>query len=175
MSWDGVKKGAGAGLPEPPKAADLTLQVVSRPDGRTARATGRTKQFNPKVRPQFMERFAEAQAREEEELGERVTSGLFSRTPARTVRERSRQVGSALWPLRSRLGWRGIDRREDEVGPEPRGRGRHSRAVPGTGFDQVQPQKEHMIRVGESKQAELTATSRRPKFNVSWDGWEAGK
>ncbi|MFY9639543.1 MAG: hypothetical protein WCD20_04825 [Rhodomicrobium sp.] len=77
MSWDGVKKGAGAGFPEPPKAADSTLQVVSRPDGRTARATGRTKQFNPKVRPQFMERFAEAQAREEEELGERVTQAYF--------------------------------------------------------------------------------------------------
>ncbi|MFZ0569090.1 MAG: hypothetical protein WAM63_01145, partial [Rhodomicrobium sp.] len=76
MSWDDVKKGVEAGFPEPPKAEGSTLKLDRRLgvyDGRKAQATGRTKQFNPKVRPEFMERFAEAQAREEEELGERVT------------------------------------------------------------------------------------------------------
>jgi hypothetical protein len=80
MSWDDLKKGAGAAFPEPPKAEGSTLKLDRRLgvyDGRKARATGRTKQFNPKVRPEFMERFAEAQAREEEELGERVTQAYF--------------------------------------------------------------------------------------------------
>ncbi len=80
MSWDTIKKGAGPAFPEPPRAGNSTLKLdrqVGTYDGRKARATGRTKQFNPKVRPEFMERFAEAQAREEEELGERVTQAYF--------------------------------------------------------------------------------------------------
>jgi hypothetical protein len=46
-------------------------------DGRKARATGRTKQFNPKVTPQFKEAFAEAKALEEDLLGRPLTQAFF--------------------------------------------------------------------------------------------------
>jgi len=79
MSWDRLKQGRGQ-LPEPPRADTSTVRLdrpVSRPDGRTARATGRTKQFNPRVRPEFLERFARAQAFEEERAGEKITQAYF--------------------------------------------------------------------------------------------------
>ncbi len=74
-----LKKGART-LPPPPKPKESQLDLDSelgKYDGRKARNTGRSSQFNPKVRPEFMERFKEAQAREEEELGERVTQAYF--------------------------------------------------------------------------------------------------
>ena len=74
-----LKKGART-LPSPPKAKESKLDLNRRDgdyDGRRARNTGRSSQFNPKVRPEFLERFKEAQAREEEELGERVTQAYF--------------------------------------------------------------------------------------------------
>jgi hypothetical protein len=80
VSWDTVKKRVPVEFPEPPKEGNSTLKLDRRIglyDGRKARATGRTKQFNPKVRPEFMERFAEARAREEEVLGEQVTQAYF--------------------------------------------------------------------------------------------------
>lgn len=45
--------------------------------GWTALATGCTKQFNPRVRPDFLERFARAQAFEEELTGEKITQAYF--------------------------------------------------------------------------------------------------
>ena len=51
---------------------------IWRPDnGRKARKTGRTKQFNPRVTPQFMERFAEAKAEEASRLGEEIAQAYF--------------------------------------------------------------------------------------------------
>jgi hypothetical protein len=46
-------------------------------DRRKARATGRTRQFNPKVRPAFLQRFSHAREREEKALGEAVTQAYF--------------------------------------------------------------------------------------------------
>ena len=80
MSSDGTKDGQGFFLPQPPKRDDTNVNLnrpVSRPDGRTARATGRTKQFNPRVRPDFLDRFARAQATEEERAGEKITQAYF--------------------------------------------------------------------------------------------------
>ncbi len=80
MSWDSMKRGQKFVLPEPPKRDDAKLPLnrpVSRPDGRTARKTGRTKQFNPRVRPDFLDRFAKAQAFEEERAGEKITQAYF--------------------------------------------------------------------------------------------------
>jgi hypothetical protein len=79
MSFDKLKAQTKS-LPEPPRAENSTVRLdrpVSRPDGRTARATGRTKQFNPRVRPEFLERLALAQAREEERAGEKITQAYF--------------------------------------------------------------------------------------------------
>lgn len=79
MKWDKVKQSRSS-MPEPPPAEGNTMRLdrpVARPDGRTLRATGRTKQFNPRVRPEFMDRFARAQAKEEERAGEKITQGYF--------------------------------------------------------------------------------------------------
>lgn len=67
-------------LPEPPKPAITSVRgdgPVERPDGRSVRKTGRTKQFNPRVRPEFLERFAKAQAFEEDRAGEKITQAYF--------------------------------------------------------------------------------------------------
>jgi len=80
MSWDRLKQGQGPQLPEPPKPGNSTVRLdrrVGHVDGRTARATGRTKQFNPRVRPEFLERFAQAQSGEEERAGEKITQAYF--------------------------------------------------------------------------------------------------
>ncbi len=80
MNWDRLKRGQGPQLPEPPKAESSTVRLdrhAGHIDGRTARATGRTKQFNPRVRPEFLERFARAQAKEEDRAGEKITQAYF--------------------------------------------------------------------------------------------------
>ncbi len=80
MSWEALKRGQGGQLPEPPKPGNSTMRLdrqVGHTDGRSARATGRTKQFNPRVRPEFLERFAQAQALEEERAGEKITQAYF--------------------------------------------------------------------------------------------------
>jgi len=69
-------------LPEPPQLASTSVRgngPVRREGGkgREARNTGRTKQFNPRVRPEFLERFAKAQAFEEERAGEKITQAYF--------------------------------------------------------------------------------------------------
>jgi hypothetical protein len=74
-----LKKAARA-LPLPPKAKESELSLdssIGKYDGRKARNTGRTSQFNPKVRPEFLERFRAAQAQEEEESGEKMTQAYF--------------------------------------------------------------------------------------------------
>jgi hypothetical protein len=80
MSFDRIKRDETFTLPEPSrkeKAAPNLNRPIVRPDGRAARKTGRTKQFNPRVTPQFMERFAEAKAEEASRLGEEIAQAYF--------------------------------------------------------------------------------------------------
>jgi hypothetical protein len=80
MSFDRIKRDETFTLPEPSrkeKAAPNLNRPIVRPDGRAARKTGRTKQFNPRVTPQFMERFSEAKAAEASRLGEDITQAYF--------------------------------------------------------------------------------------------------
>jgi hypothetical protein len=79
MSWKEFKRGTYP-LGEPPKkeeAKPLRDEPVERPDGRSARKTQRQKQFNPRVRPYFLERFAQAQAFEQKRAGEKITQSYF--------------------------------------------------------------------------------------------------
>jgi hypothetical protein len=77
MSWDDFKRG-NYPLGEPPKKDEEKANgPIRRPDGRTARKTERQKQFNPRVRPYFLERFAKAQALEEKRAGEKITQSYF--------------------------------------------------------------------------------------------------
>lgn len=74
-----MSRGRG-NLPEPPRADTSTVRLdrpISRPDGRTARKTDRQKQFNPRVGPVFLERFADAKAAEQERAGESITQAYF--------------------------------------------------------------------------------------------------
>ena len=66
--------GSGKSLPPAPPET-VTAKSLERVDGRSARATGRRKQFNPRVREEFKTAF-EAEVRvEEERTGETVTHG----------------------------------------------------------------------------------------------------
>ena len=79
MSWDEIKRDQTFTMPEPNQKPSPPPPPgpVRRPDGRTVRKTGRTKQFNPRVTPEFMERFAEARAEEGTRLGEEITQAHF--------------------------------------------------------------------------------------------------
>ena len=76
MSYNRIKSDKTNTIPVQETAGNYT-GPVKRPDGREARKTGRTKQFNPRVTPQFMERFAEAKAEEASRLGEEIAQAYF--------------------------------------------------------------------------------------------------
>jgi hypothetical protein len=71
--WERVL-GIGKSLPPAPPE-EVTSSSLKRPDGRSARATGRRKQFNPRVTEEFKKGFeAEVQA-ERERTGDLITHG----------------------------------------------------------------------------------------------------
>jgi hypothetical protein len=76
--WDRLK--GGKFLPPPPEA-DAKANVLDRPigrvDGRSARATGRREQFNPRVHRNFLDGFKAALAEEEKRAGKPVTQGYL--------------------------------------------------------------------------------------------------
>jgi hypothetical protein len=76
--WNRLK--GGKYLPPLP-GADATPNVLDRPigrvDGRTARATGRREQFNPRVHQNFLDGFKAALAEEEQRAGKPVTQGYL--------------------------------------------------------------------------------------------------
>jgi hypothetical protein len=75
MSWLKPKLAERPQLPEPP--VPQRAEVRRYPDGRTARKTGRTKQFNPRVRPDFLDRFARIREAMEEQTGETITQAYM--------------------------------------------------------------------------------------------------
>lgn len=80
MNSDRFNQRQGTSLPETPKPEHSTVRLDKRrdeDDGRKARKTGRTKQFNPRVTPEFLGQFAVAQAKEEERVGEKITQAHF--------------------------------------------------------------------------------------------------
>ena len=77
MSYNRIKDDKTNPIPVPETAAKYTAPVQRPDNGRKARKTGRTKQFNPRVTPQFMERFSEAKAEEASRLGEDITQPYF--------------------------------------------------------------------------------------------------
>ena len=76
MSFNRIQSDKTDTIPVQETTAKYTAPV-KRLDGREARKTGRTKQFNPRVTPQFMERFAEAKAEEASRLGEEIAQAYF--------------------------------------------------------------------------------------------------
>src|SRR5262249_52658576 len=79
MSGWSLTKG-GKDLPAPPEEsakANALDHPIGRVDGRSARATGRNAQFNPRVHPNFIEGFREALAEEETRAGKPVTQGYL--------------------------------------------------------------------------------------------------
>jgi hypothetical protein len=117
MSWDRVKQPQAAKFPEAPEAKDSTIRLDRRAgyvDGRKAKATGRTKQFNPRVRPEFLERFQEAQAREEERAGEKITQAYFLEL---LLANYERSMGDAVNPFGlSEAALKGADLIADKMG-----------------------------------------------------------
>ena len=77
MSFNRIQSDKTDPTPVPETAAKYTAPVQRPDNGRKARKTGRTKQFNPRVTPQFMERFAEAKAEEASRLGEEIAQAYF--------------------------------------------------------------------------------------------------
>jgi hypothetical protein len=77
MSYDRIKGDKTHLIPLQETTAKYTAPVQTPDNGRKARKTGRTKQFNPRVTPQFMERFAEAKAEEASRLGEEIAQAYF--------------------------------------------------------------------------------------------------
>jgi hypothetical protein len=80
MSFDCIKRDETFTSLEPSrkeKAAPNLNRPTDRPDGRTKRKAGRTKQFNPRVTPEYMERFTNAKAEEVSRLGEDITQAYF--------------------------------------------------------------------------------------------------
>lgn len=71
--WAGLM-GAGKSLPPAPKE-EIRSNSLGRMDGRSARATGRRKQFNPRVREEFKTAFEEEVKAERERTGEPITHG----------------------------------------------------------------------------------------------------
>jgi hypothetical protein len=71
--WESLV-GSGKTLPTPP-AEEVTANSLGRVDGRSARATGRRIQFNPRVREEFKRAFAAEVKAEEDRIGETVTHG----------------------------------------------------------------------------------------------------
>jgi hypothetical protein len=66
--------GSGKSLPPAPPE-EVRANSLGRVDGRSARATGRRIQFNPRVREEFKRSFAAEVKAEEERTGETVTHG----------------------------------------------------------------------------------------------------
>ena len=66
--------GGGKSLPPAPPE-EVTTRSLGKADGRSARATGRRKQFNPRVREDFKIAFEDEVKAEEERTGEKVTHG----------------------------------------------------------------------------------------------------
>jgi len=77
-SWNVINRGKF--LPAPP-AEGVTAKSLDRPvgkvDGRSARATGRREQFNPRVHPNFIEGFRAAVKDETERAGKPVSQGYM--------------------------------------------------------------------------------------------------
>ena len=80
MNWDTLKTKPVSNMPEPPRPETSTVRLdrpVGHVDGRKARATGRTKQFNPRVRPEFLDQFNRARALEQDRSGEPMSQAQF--------------------------------------------------------------------------------------------------
>ena len=71
--WQGLLGGGRSLPPAPPE--EVTAKSLGRIDGRSARATGRRKQFNPRVREEFKTAFELEVQAERERTGEQVTHG----------------------------------------------------------------------------------------------------
>lgn len=77
-TWD-MKKG-GKYLPAPTEhnsKGDVLDRPIGRVDGRSARATGRREQFNPRVHANFIEEYRQALKEEEARAGRPVTQGYM--------------------------------------------------------------------------------------------------
>ena len=92
----------GKFLPTPP-AEGVTTKTLDRPvgkvDGRSARATGRREQFNPRVHPNFLEAFRQAVKEEMERTGKPVSQGYHAGDDAGRVAARARggRAGQGPW------------------------------------------------------------------------------
>lgn len=71
--WQGLMGGGKSLPPAPPE--EIRSNALGKIDGRSARATGRRKQFNPRVREEFKTAFEEEVKAERERTGEQVTHG----------------------------------------------------------------------------------------------------
>jgi hypothetical protein len=71
--WQGLVGGGRSLPPAPPE--EIRSNALGRPDGRSTRATGRRKQFNPRVREDFKAAFEEEVQLECERTGEKITHG----------------------------------------------------------------------------------------------------
>jgi hypothetical protein len=77
-SWNLAKGGKYLPAPPPKEAkANVLDRPIGRVDGRSARATGRREQFNPRVHASFFEGFREALKEEEARAGKSVTQGYL--------------------------------------------------------------------------------------------------
>jgi predicted transcriptional regulator len=74
MKGLGGMMGGGKSLPPAPPE-EIRSNSLGRMDGRSARATGRRNQFNPRVREEFRTAFEEEVKAERERTGEHVTHG----------------------------------------------------------------------------------------------------
>ena len=97
--WNRVH--GGKFLPPPP-GEDAKANVLDRPigrvDGRSARATGRREQFNPRVHRNFLEGFKDALSEEEKRAGKPVTQGYLLEMMLATWRYERAQGKPAIAP-----------------------------------------------------------------------------
>jgi hypothetical protein len=86
----------------PPPGEDAKAHVLDRPigrvDGRTARATGRREQFNPRVHRNFLDGFKAALAEEERRAGKTVTQGYLLEMMLATWRHERAQGKPVIVP-----------------------------------------------------------------------------
>ena len=71
--WQGLMGGGKSLPPAPPE--EVRLNALGKIDGRSARATGRRNQFNPRVREEWKTAFEEEVQVEQERTGEKITHG----------------------------------------------------------------------------------------------------
>jgi len=77
-SWNVINRGRSLPVPPAEGVAGKTLDgPVGKVDGRSARATGRREQFNPRVHRNFLEAFRQALKDESARTGKSVSQGYM--------------------------------------------------------------------------------------------------